>query len=92
MSVPARDVEVALIAYAGELAGEPARVKLAWAGAAAPAMADLLKPKLYVLVVGVSDYAAPGLKLGYAAKDARDFAGRRCKGNAAAFTAPWRCG
>ncbi|HXM70201.1 MAG TPA: caspase family protein, partial [Thermoanaerobaculia bacterium] len=74
VSVPARDVEVALIAYAGELAGEPARVKLAWAGAAAPAAADLLKPKLYALVVGVSDYAAPGLKLGYAAKDARDFA------------------
>src|ERR1700674_5525250 len=74
VNVPARDVEVALIAYAGELAGEPARVKLAWAGAAAPAAAAPLKTKLYALVIGVSDYAAPGLKLGYAAKDARDFA------------------
>jgi WD40 repeat protein len=74
VNLPARDVEVALIAYAGEVASEPALVKLAWAGAATPAPADLLKPKLYALVVGVSDYATPALKLGFAAKDARDFA------------------
>jgi uncharacterized caspase-like protein len=35
---------------------------------------DLLKPKLYGVVVGVSAYQAPSLKLKYAAKDARDFA------------------
>jgi WD40 repeat protein len=33
-----------------------------------------IKPKLYVLAVGVSNYADPNLKLGFASKDARDFA------------------
>ncbi len=32
------------------------------------------KPKLYILAVGVSDYANPDYRLNYAAKDARDFA------------------
>ena len=35
--------------------------------------ADPFKPKLYGLVVGVSDYNDPAMKLTYAAKDARDF-------------------
>ncbi len=34
-----------------------------------------LKPKLYALVAGISDYANPAYKLEYAAKDAHDFAG-----------------
>jgi WD40 repeat protein len=33
-----------------------------------------IKPKLYVLAVGVSNYADPKLKLGFPAKDASDFA------------------
>ncbi|MDQ3686491.1 MAG: hypothetical protein M3430_12955, partial [Acidobacteriota bacterium] len=33
-----------------------------------------IRPKLYVLAVGVSSYADPRLKLNFAAKDARDFA------------------
>ncbi|MGH9944012.1 MAG: caspase family protein [Pyrinomonadaceae bacterium] len=33
-----------------------------------------IRPKLYVLAVGVSNYADPKLKLNFAAKDARDFA------------------
>lgn len=36
--------------------------------------ADRLKPKLYALVIGVSAYAHPALRLTFAAKDARDFA------------------
>ena len=55
------------------LAGAVASVKLAYDGAR-PAAADILKPKLYALVFGVSDYVNADLKLGYAAKDAKDFA------------------
>lgn len=33
-----------------------------------------IRPKLYVLAVGVSNYADPKLKLGFPAKDAQDFA------------------
>ncbi len=32
------------------------------------------KPKLYILAIGVSDYANPDYQLNYAAKDAQDFA------------------
>jgi hypothetical protein len=68
--LPRQDIEVALIAWSGEQASEPARLKLHWAGAR---LEDLLKPKLYALVIGVSDYVAANLKLDYAAKDAVDF-------------------
>jgi WD40 repeat protein len=68
--LPRQDIELALIAWSGEQASEPARLKLHWAG---PRLDDLLKPKLYALVIGVSDYVAANLKLEYAAKDAVDF-------------------
>lgn len=48
--LPARDVAVSLIAYAGDRASTPATVKLVWAGAAG----DGFKPKLYAVVIGVS--------------------------------------
>lgn len=73
VSVPAANVEVALIARAGESASEPAKVRLTWAGAP-PRRDDVPKPKLYALVVGVSKYVMPDLVLGFAAKDAHDFA------------------
>jgi WD40 repeat protein len=71
--VPGRDVQVSFIARAGALVGEAATVKLAYAGASR-AVEEESKPKLYVLSVGVADYEDPSLKLGLAAKDARDFA------------------
>jgi uncharacterized caspase-like protein len=69
--LPEKDVTVSLIAHAGDLASAPATVRLIWNGH----IADLFKPKLYALVVGVSRYDDPSLKLKYAAKDATDFAG-----------------
>ena len=71
--VPQHDVEIGLIAHSGDIVGEVARVKLVYDGVK-PAESDLLKPKLYILAIGVSDYVDEGLRLGYAAKDAKDFA------------------
>src|SRR6185295_16942753 len=45
-------------------------VKVKWDGA----FAELLKPKLYAVVVGVSKYEKSELTLKYAAQDATDFA------------------
>ncbi len=74
VDLPPRDVEVGLIARAGTLASEPARLRLTHTGAAPTKSEDILKPKLYVLAVGNTAYADPTLTLGFAAKDARDFA------------------
>jgi WD40 repeat protein len=73
VSVPPRDVQLGLVARAGTLASEAATVRLKWAGAA-PTADDVLKPKLYGVIVGVSAYHDATLNLHYAAKDARDFA------------------
>ena len=59
--------EVGLIAWTGGLASEAARIKVTWDGAPEATR------KLFALVVGVSDYSDPAMKLTYAAKDARDF-------------------
>jgi hypothetical protein len=69
--VPPKNVEIGLLAHAGDVIGEVAKVALVYDGAKA---ADILKPKLYILAIGVSDYVDDGLKLDFAAKDARDFA------------------
>lgn len=77
LTIPERDCEVSLIAVNRFAASVPATARLFWRGRAAPAPVpapDVLKPKLYVLVVGVGQYADPGLTLRYPAKDARDFA------------------
>ena len=71
--VPPRDCEVAVLAEADDAVGEPDRVRLRYAAAPAEAVQEFL-PKLYVLAIGVSDYANPELKLDYPAKDARDLA------------------
>ena len=73
VAVPAHDAEISLIARSGDLIGVAGRVRLVYAGAA-PAEAEILKPKLYAVVIGVSDYADPALRLGYAAEDARGVA------------------
>jgi hypothetical protein len=67
---PPRDFELALIARSGALIGEPAKLKLSYAGAVDT---NALKPKLYLVTIGVSDYVDPDMRLGYAADDARGF-------------------
>jgi hypothetical protein len=69
--LPPGSSEVGLFARSGALSGDVVKVKLTRAGAASAD--ELLKPKLYALVVGISAYANADYNLGYAAKDARDF-------------------
>ena len=73
LPAPPHDVEISIIASSGDLVGEPASVRLKYAGRKADE-AELIKPKLYAVVIGVSDYVEPGLRLGYAAADARGVA------------------
>ena len=68
--IPSRDSTVSLIAFADEQASVPAAVPIKWKGD----LAQGTKPKLFALLVGVSDYDEEGLKLRYAAKDAADLA------------------
>lgn len=85
LSIPAprEDAIVEVIARnARGIFGEPSGAWVRRAGGAATPAAD--KPSLYVLAIGISDYAAPELKLGFAAKDAEDFVAivRRQEGRA----------
>lgn len=68
LSVPPRDSQITLIAYIGDQPGVPVTMPVKWTG---PIVVDK-KPNLYALLIGVSDYSDAQLKLGYAAKDARD--------------------
>jgi WD40 repeat protein len=68
--LPQRDAEISIIAYHGDQAGEPASTRVTWTG---PVKA-MPNRRLFALLVGVSAYNDPGLKLNYADKDARDLA------------------
>jgi WD40 repeat protein len=70
--IPSRDCEVSVIAENRHAASEPATIRLRWKGAAAKDAFEI-KPKLYVLAVGVSMYQDPDMRLDLAAKDALDF-------------------
>lgn len=71
--LPERDSEVSVIAENRFTASVPATVRLRWKGAE-PSEEVALKPKLYVLSIGISKYANPQYDLRFAAKDANDFA------------------
>jgi len=70
--LPERDLELSLIAENKNGASVAVRARLLFAGRKTQEF--VAKPRLYVLAVGVSDYADKALKLAYAAKDAQDFA------------------
>jgi Caspase domain/WD domain, G-beta repeat len=56
VTLPKRDTTVSLIAHSGDLTSAPISVKLVYEGSST---ADLLKPKLYALLVGVTGYQNP---------------------------------
>ncbi len=72
VSIPERDCEISVIAENRFAASDPASVRIKWKGRAAEEFA--VKPKLYVLAVGVGQYQDKTLTLRYAGKDAADFA------------------
>ncbi len=77
VSIPSQDSEIQLFAENKNGVSTPATLRLTWAGKqSAPneAVGFAVKPKLYVLAVGVSKYDNPDYALGFAAKDAKDFA------------------
>jgi WD40 repeat protein len=76
ISIPPQDSVIHLFAENKHGVSVPAILTVSWKGAApAESKAEFeVKPKLYVLAVGVSEYDNPKYKLGLAAKDARDFA------------------
>jgi hypothetical protein len=71
--IPSGDCEISVIAENRSAASEPATVRLRWKGAAVAKEEFQIKPKLYVLAVGISQYQDAELRLGLAAKDALDF-------------------
>ena len=74
--IPPQDSVIHLFAENRNGVSVPAILTVVWKGAAPAKSKDEfeVKPKLYVLAVGVSDYDNPKYKLGLAAKDAKDFA------------------
>ena len=77
-TLPKKDTNVSLIAHSGDLTSAPASITLKYDGptsAPSPTTADLLKPKLYALLVGVSDYTNPDYNtMHYGARDAESVA------------------
>jgi hypothetical protein len=72
LSIPARDCDVSLIAENRFGFSEPSTIRLKWKGKAEEEF--VIKPKLYVLAVGIGAYEDKSLKLELPAKDAKDFA------------------
>lgn len=84
ITLPKRDCTVSLLAENRHAASEPATIRLQWQGEKREKQAAqtvptqgpppfVIKPKLYILAIGVSKYDMPELVLGYPAKDATDF-------------------
>ena len=73
VAVPEKDSEISIIAENKYSASEPVSIKIKWRG---ETKKDefIIKPKLYVLSIGISKYEDKTLTLGLAAKDAKDFA------------------
>ncbi|MBL8483041.1 MAG: caspase family protein [Rhodocyclaceae bacterium] len=73
LALPPENVEIQLFAENRHGVSAPATLRYRYTGRAAPGLDT--RGTLYVLAVGVSEYAKPEYRLKLAAKDAHDFAG-----------------
>lgn len=72
--IPSADCKVSVIAENRFGVSQAATVQLRWTGAKVSAQTVDLRPKLYILAIGVGAYSHPEVnKLKYSAKDANDF-------------------
>lgn len=71
--IPEKDIQISILAENKYATSEPATVRIKWKGQA-PKDEFIIKPKLYVLAVGISKYEDKNLALDFASKDASDFA------------------
>ncbi len=74
IAIPEKDCEISLIAENRFSPGEPAIVRVLYRGKTKKEEEFIVKPKLYVLSIGISLYQDKNLTLKLAAKDAKDFA------------------
>jgi hypothetical protein len=70
LDIPEHDCEISIIARNKHASGVPATIRLKWSGRKDE---NILKPNLYILAVGTSNYKNKDLTLRFAAKDANDF-------------------
>lgn len=74
VTIPERDVEIAILAENRYATSVPAVVRVKWQGkSGAGSGGFVIQPKLYVLAIGVSQYQNKDFALGFPAKDAQDF-------------------
>lgn len=72
LKLPERDLTLSLLAENENAVSQPSSIRLKWKGK--PSEAFTIKPKLYVLAIGTSNYDSKKIpKLDYAHKDAQDF-------------------
>ncbi len=69
VEVPAQDCQISVIAQNKSGKSIPAIINIYWFGPSA----DVRKPTLHILAVGIGQYADPTLRLQFAAKDVSDF-------------------
>ena len=71
ITVPSADCTLSIVADNAHGSSDSSSVHVVWKGAAGDAF--VIRPKLYVLAVGVSRYDKPEYRLSFAAKDVQDF-------------------
>lgn len=68
INIPEKDSILSIVAENQYAVSDAAAVRLKWKG-----QAQIFKPTLYILAIGISKYQNGNLNLNYAAKDANDF-------------------